>query len=688
MSKFKLLPNQGDTLDPRGLLSRYIFALGLILLLIVSSHLAAVSTVSNIKRSNEVISESANQKARVARIQSFAEMAAKLRVEASSDRINAEINELERVHKMLVATARHSAALREPYLHGGRGPALDPVMRKFIADARIVAALETRSEDAQAALQRIRIASNRILPAALQEANEAHQHDAKNHSNDLTAVQNVTFILALLVLLVEAVFIFIPAHYAVRRAIDQLSAKTQNLSDAHQQVEQRNEELEQLRATAEHDSLHDSLTGLANRRSFEREIERLSAEAHETGGSVTVLHIDLDRFKEINDALGHAAGDYVLRHVGDVLRDTAAGDDFVARIGGDEFVIVRSGQRDRRELEAVATRVIELLSQPIRYHGELCQFGASVGIGVGIACESGSSIDPSRLIANADIALYRAKEMGRGRFEFFSETLRREVEEYKTLSDELAMALRREEFFPVYQPQFDAVTGRICGVEALARWRHPERGEVSPGVFIPIAERLRYMGLIDQAIFEKSIEDLEAWDALGLDVPTLSLNISSARLRDPNLAAFLTSNAHPQGRLVFEVVETMFSDRFDDSARHALDLFEELDVKVEIDDFGTGHASLLSLLSLNPSRLKIARELVAPLPHSPSHMKLVAAICEIASSLGIAVTAEGVETEEQRELLTKLGCDRFQGFLFARPMPAEAFVELVSKTNGTQALSA
>lgn len=665
-------------LNPRSLMARYLFALGLIFLFIAASHVASLSSVGNIKGSSDRISESVNQKVRVGRILSYAEMASTLRVKASSDRMDAEIDALERVHERLAQTARTSPALSEPYFQGGRGPALDPIMRKFIADARIVAALESSPEAAEAAHMRIRTAAARILPQALQEASEAHQLDATTHSHTLSVIQNTAFVFALLVLAFEAFFIFLPAHHAVRRAIDTLSAQAQSLSAAHDAVAHRNAALEELRATAEHESLHDPLTGLSNRRSFEREMERRSEQARESGEGVAVLHIDLDRFKEINDTLGHAAGDHVLRHVGDILRETTEKSDFVARIGGDEFVIVRSSDGDRRSLEAIAARVIDLLSQPIQYHGELCQFGASIGIGIGIACIEGREIDPSRLIANADIALYRAKETGRGRFEFFSDTLRREVEECKTLSDEMALALRRGEFFPVYQPQFDAVTGALCGVEALARWRHPLRGVLSPGVFLPIAERLRVMASIDQAIFEKSVRDLAEWDALGIEVPKVSLNISSARLREPTLAEFLVSDAHPRGRLVFEVVETMFSDSFDDEARHALDLFEELAVDIEIDDFGTGHASLLSLLALNPSRLKIARELVAPLPDSAAHHKLVAAICEIARSLEIGVTAEGVETEEQREILTELGCDRFQGFLFARPMTSEALIEMLS----------
>ncbi len=664
--------DKNKTFGARALLYRYAIALGLILCFVSMSHIVSVSVIRDIDRSSDLISKSINQRSTVSRIVSFAEMVRLLRTQASVDHLSREIDALERTHGSLAEAARDSDSVAELYFEGGRGPALDPIMRKFIADARIVASSTSTEAEIDAALVRLRRAGGQTLPAALQEANEGHQLQARAYSDDLSAVQSAAYWLAIVVLVFEAIFIFIPAHRTVRRSMEALAAQAARLEQARDAVEARNRELVSLRNAAEHDALHDELTGLANRRGFEREIERLAKARHAPGNGVAILHIDLDRFKEINDTLGHAAGDAVLRHVGETLRGLTRSDDFVARIGGDEFVVARVCDGDRRSLSEFAERVVARLSEPVEMEGSLCQFGASVGIEVGVSYAPGGDLDPSRLIANADIALYHAKERGRGRVEFFSEALRAAVEQSKALSDDMALGLGRGEFVAVYQPQIDVTDGGLHGVEALARWRHPERGELAPGVFLPIAERLRKTADVDHVIQQQALRDLEAWDALGLRVPRLSINVSSQRLRDAAFTDVLMRAPHARGRVSVEVLETIFTDTIDDALQMTIDNLFDGGISVEIDDFGTGHASLLSLLSLKPARLKIARELVAPLPDSADHVNLARSICDIARSLGVGVIAEGVETAAQRDALVELGCTVMQGYFFARPMTREA----------------
>lgn len=470
-----------------------------------------------------------------------------------------------------------------------------------------------------------------------------------------------------------AVFTVICAGAAIvlRRSI---ILQTQEIEAAYRATDQQNQELEALRRQAEHESHHDALTGLANRRYLERELDIRVRNARQAAGGIAVLHIDLDRFKMINDTLGHAAGDFVLEHVADVLHRETRSDDVVARIGGDEFLILSYSKGEHEPLSRMVNRIIESLSKPVEFDGNLCQFGASIGVNTATGKEL-EDFDSGRFLSNADIALYSAKEGGRGRYVFFNKALRAETEASKSLSDELILGLENGEFYPVYQPQVDAQTGEWIGVEALARWEHPEKGGLSPSVFIPIARRLGMLARLDEAIMEQGLKDLTHWDAVGIHVPKLSLNLSEHRLADPAFLDWLETHDLPVGRLSFEVLETVFSDDFDDVRRFAVDRLQELNIALEMDDFGTGHASLAGLLSFSPQRLKIARELAGPVDTSERHARLVSGTVDVAAALEIEVLAEGVERKEQADVLRDLGCQSLQGFYFARPMPANELVK-------------
>ena len=441
-------------------------------------------------------------------------------------------------------------------------------------------------------------------------------------------------------------------------------ALNDNLKEANRLSEVRNLELEATRARIEHNALHDSLTGLPNRRFLDDVLKRHS----DTGGkgSLALLHIDLDRFKQINDTLGHAAGDAMLIHASEVLKSTIRSEDFVARIGGDEFVVLCTGRHSQATLAGLATRIIDRMRQPAYYDGHECRIGVSVGI----ATEKRGRIDTGRLLINADIALYRAKGRGRNRYEFFTEALQAEVVRTKRLADEILHGLEQDEFVPHYQLQFHARTLDVVGVEALARWHHPTEGLLAPGRFLDVAEDLSVVSVIDRMILEQALADFERWEAEGLGVPKISVNVSSRRLQDEQLIAGLRDLAIRPGVVSFELVESIFLDKTDDIVLWNIEQIKGLGIDIEIDDFGTGYASIVSLLKLRPRRLKIDRQLVMPVVESAAQRNLVSSIIEIGKSLGIEVVGEGVETMEHARAMRDLGCDILQGFALARPMDA------------------
>ncbi|RWM91047.1 MAG: EAL domain-containing protein [Mesorhizobium sp.] len=446
-----------------------------------------------------------------------------------------------------------------------------------------------------------------------------------------------------------------------------------DLVRAKQLSESKNAELESAKAHIEHIALHDSLTGLPNRRYLDQVLENYAVNARRTGGYAALLHVDLDRFKHINDTLGHAAGDAMLVHASTVLRSKVDGEGFVARIGGDEFVVLCVAHDDIEQLALLADRVISQMREPVYYQGHRCRFGVSVGIAV----DNGKDVEAKHLLVNADIALYRAKSRGRNRYEFFTEAMQSEIVETKRIADEILGGLERNEFIPFYQPQFDAKTLEIVGVEALARWRHPQKGILAPDVFLRIAEELNVVSIIDRNILEQSLLDLEGWSAADLHIPRVSVNVSARRLQDEELIKSLRELNIKKGTVSFELVESIFLDENDDFVTWNLEQIKELGIDVEIDDFGTGYASIVSLLKLQPRRLKIDRQLVTPIVKSPQRRQVVSSIIEIGKSLGIEVVAEGVETMEHAQTLKSLGCDILQGYAFGHALDADGLKAFV-----------
>ena len=443
---------------------------------------------------------------------------------------------------------------------------------------------------------------------------------------------------------------------------------------ANQLAEERNRELETARVEMEHSALHDALTGLPNRRYLELVQQPHLPPHHGPHGAPALLLLDLDRFKQINDVFGHDAGDHVLRHTAALLRACEMPGAFPARVGGDEFAIYLPEPPGDAELSALADRLITEVSTPSIYEGNECR----VGLSIGIARAEGEGFDGNRLLRDADLALYRAKSAGRQQVAFCTPALREEAESLKRRSDALQIAIERRDFVCAYQPQFDSRTGALSGVEALARWPRPDGSWLLPGDFMPIARGMEALARIDRIILQKAVADLQTWTAAGFQVPRLSINISKPRLAEASLIQDLAALDVDHGKLCFELLESNFLEDHDPGIAANLAAIREMGIGIEVDDFGTGHASILSLLRLKPDRLKIDRAFVEPVEWSEQQAQLLRSIVEIGHLLGMKIVAEGVETIGQRRILTDIRCDHLQGFLLARPMPASDMTEYLA----------
>jgi len=462
--------------------------------------------------------------------------------------------------------------------------------------------------------------------------------------------------------------------------------RAEDLRRANLLSEARNAELEAAKARIEYNALHDSLTGLPNRR-FLDEVLAEHAVLFERGEQhAALLHIDLDRFKQINDTLGHAAGDALLRHVANVLREVVPQGDFVARAGGDEFIVLLRRPSDTAEprtrtLARLADEILAHMRRPVQHEGHECRFGVSIGI----ASDNDTLSDSTRLLINADIALYRAKSLGRNRYQFFNEALQAEIVNTKRVADDILAGLENDEFIVHYQPQFSTEGLEVIGVEALVRWQHPTEGLLAPAVFMKVAEELNVVSTIDRIVLETALRDMAQWKKDGLAIPKVSVNVSARRLQDEDLVKQIVALDIAPGTVSFELVESIFLDEQDELAVWNVERIKDQGIDIEIDDFGTGYASIVGLLKLKPRRLKIAGELIMPIVRSPAQRQLVGSIVEIGKSLGIEVLAEGVETMEHVRILARLGCQALQGYAFARPMAPEELRQFVTSCRWREA---
>ena len=422
---------------------------------------------------------------------------------------------------------------------------------------------------------------------------------------------------------------------------------------------------------------HDALSHLPNRLLLNARLEHAMQRAHRTSKKLALLFIDLDRFKNINDSMGHQVGDELLRDVSRRLQSAVHEDDTVARLGGDEFVVLLEDIPDANVSQRIANRIIERLSDPVTVRGKSLVVTASIG--VSLYPEDGQ--DPETLLKNADAAMYQAKNLGRNRLAYYAPGLTHEIQQRLELEHELRDGISRKEFTLHYQPQFASSDGRLVAVEALLRWNHPQRGMVPPNEFIPIAEETGLIGELGYWVTETACNQAMQWRAEGSPIFTLAVNLSPYQLRGEcteAMMAILERTGFDAEWFEFEVTESLLVEEGGFALQQLTEMRDRLGMKIAMDDFGTGHSSLGQLKCLPIGKLKIDRSFISELPGDANDAAIVKAVILMAHTLGLEVVAEGVETREQHRFLCQSGCDHLQGFLYGKPMPAEEISRLLA----------
>ncbi len=423
-------------------------------------------------------------------------------------------------------------------------------------------------------------------------------------------------------------------------------------------------------ACIEYQAYHDALTTLPNRRLFHDRLERSLAQVERSGESLAVLFLDLDRFKNINDSLGHEVGDHLLQEVAKRLKEIVRNEDTVSRLGGDEFTVLLSRIAKRKEAEKVVRKLIIAFRKPFEIDGHTLHISSSIGAAL-FPCDGET---PERLMKNADSAMYRAKEAGRNNYCFYSQKMNVHSENRFTLENDLHDALERGELTPFYQLQREAHSGAVSGFEVLLRWNHPERGMVMPSEFISLAEESGLIVPIGAWVLEEACKQAKIWVDAGQADLTVAVNLSARQFQEPDLvkqvAEVLDKTGLPAKHLELEITENLLLQHSDKNSA-VLQELHELGVCLALDDFGTGYSSLSYLKKFPFDRLKIDQSFVRDLPGSHEDAALVDAIITLGHTLGLEIIAEGVESEAQLTFLRDRGCDLIQGYLFSEPLPAE-----------------
>ena len=450
------------------------------------------------------------------------------------------------------------------------------------------------------------------------------------------------------------------------------------IAGMRERILRSNKELIDALGTIQDMATHDSLTGLRNRASLGDVLEHAVSKGRRTGESHAVLFIDLDGFKPVNDTLGHAAGDRLLREIAHRLRSRVRESDVVARLGGDEFVVMVDPVQERQGLRALAAKLLAVIGEPV----EMAGGDVSVTASIGIAVFPDDGNEAAALLANADIAMYRAKELGRNRVCEYTADLGQNIVERFELEKGMRDALRNEEFVLHYQPKVEFATGRMLGVEALLRWNHPALGMVGPDRFVPIAESSSFIVPLGRWVIEQACRQASAWRNAGLPRLPIAVNLSVNQLADPALVDFVAATLRATGAdptlIEFEITETALMSNMEDSVP-MLESLRALGVRLAIDDFGTGYSSLSYLKELPVDVLKIDRAFVRHLPHSRDDLAITRAVIAMAHGLSMKVVAEGVEAQRQFDSLHAEGCDQFQGFYCRPALPGDDLEALVRR---------
>ncbi len=423
---------------------------------------------------------------------------------------------------------------------------------------------------------------------------------------------------------------------------------------------------------------YDNVTGLTNRHFFHQRFEYAVTGANSFGRRVAVLFIDLDNFKIVNDTLGHAAGDYLLKIVAERLTHCLRGSDMVSRIGGDEFAVILENLAHREESETVAKKILAALEKMVPIDDNEIFIGASIGISL---CPDDAT-HPSTLLRNADTAMYYAKSQGKNTFKSFQPDMEGQALKRLNLESALRRALERKEFLLYYQPQFSLISGKMVGVEALLRWERPDVGIVNPADFIPIAEETGMILPIGNWVLRTACHQAKTWQDAGRPL-RVAVNLSGRQFQQDTLVStvleIVRETRLDPSLLELEITESSLMDA-NQSTLDKLEQLREAGIFLSIDDFGTGYSSLSYLKRFPISTLKVDRSFVSELPNNPDDVAIATAIIAMARSLNLEVTAEGVETREQAEFLRGLGCESSQGFYFSHPLAAEKVMELLEQS--------
>ncbi|MFC3129701.1 putative bifunctional diguanylate cyclase/phosphodiesterase [Coralloluteibacterium stylophorae] len=422
---------------------------------------------------------------------------------------------------------------------------------------------------------------------------------------------------------------------------------------------------------------YDTLTGLPNRALLSERLARAIVRARRRNHYVAVLFLDLDRFKDINDSLGHAAGDRILRSAAARLLETVGTSDTVARLGGDEFTVVIEDVADQEQAAQVAHDVLAAFARPLDVDDRQ---DVAITPSIGVSLYPDHGLAPTDLIKRADTAMYQAKALGRNTFQFYTEAMDAEARQRATIASSLRKALERDELRLVFQPRMSLVDGRITGVEALLRWHSAELGDIPPSVFIPLAEESGQILRLGEWVLREACGTLARWRQHGLTDIAMAVNVSVLQLLRGNLpeviAEIVEDTGIPPARLELEVTESMVMANAEQSTA-ALHALRALGVSLAIDDFGTGYSSLIYLKRLPIDTLKIDKEFVGDITHDPDDEAITATVITMAHSLGLNVIAEGVETEEQLAYLREQGCDEIQGFWLSQPLEPQRCLAFV-----------
>jgi diguanylate cyclase (GGDEF)-like protein/PAS domain S-box-containing protein len=437
------------------------------------------------------------------------------------------------------------------------------------------------------------------------------------------------------------------------------------------EAKERERKIEQL-------AYFDPLTELANRSLLRDKLEQATLFSQRSQRKFALLFLDLDRFKHVNDTYNHPLGDQVLQEVALRIRQVVRRSDVVSRFGGDEFVIGLVEPKRIEDVALVAEKLLEIVSRPVALDDKTVHITTSIGISV--FPDDASTVD--ELIRNADLAMYQAKEEGRARYSYFTETLNDRVRRRREMERQMRQALENEEFVLHYQPKVDGDSGRIIGAEALIRWNSPAMGFVSPADFIPLAEETGMIVPIGEWVLKQASKQIREWKQLGLPLVPVAVNVSGMQLHHPEfklqLEKMLAKSDMVPELLELEITESALMKDVELTIALLHDL-RGMGFMLSVDDFGTGYSSFSYLTRFPINILKIDQSFVCDLPGKKSAITIVSAIANMAKSLGLKTVAEGVETREQAEFLTRLGCDQLQGYFYSRPVPADDFARLLEK---------